>query len=87
MTRVLTRGLLRDCVDLPVLAEELRQALMGYDGDTGVAHRLRSQPHPSVTAMVLAPGLAPGVPAYTVEVHAKNPDRRPAVTGVIACTT
>ena len=82
-TRVLTRGQLRDCVDLPVLAEELRQALTGYDEDAGVAHRLRSRPHPSVTAMVLAPGLAPGVPAYTVKVHAKNPDRRPAITGVI----
>jgi hypothetical protein len=41
-TRVLTRGQLRDCVDLPVLTEELRQALIGYDEDAGVAHRLRS---------------------------------------------
>jgi len=83
MTRVLTRGQLRDCIDLPVLADELRRAFTGYDDDAAPAHRLRSQPHPSVTAMVLVPGLAPGVPAYTVKVHAKNPDRRPAITGVI----
>jgi hypothetical protein len=28
-TRVLTRGQLRDCLDLPVLTEEPRQALIG----------------------------------------------------------
>ncbi len=33
--------------------------------------------------MVLAPGLAPELPAYTVKVHAKNLGRRPALTGVI----
>ena len=82
MPRVLTRSHLRECVDLAVLADGLRRAFTGHD-DAAVARRLRARPHPSVTTMVLAPGLAPGVPVHTVEVHAKNPDRRSAITGVI----
>jgi ornithine cyclodeaminase/alanine dehydrogenase-like protein (mu-crystallin family) len=34
-------------------------------------------------AMILAPGLTPGVPAYTVKVHAKFPDQQPAINGVL----
>jgi ornithine cyclodeaminase/alanine dehydrogenase-like protein (mu-crystallin family) len=33
--------------------------------------------------MVLLPGTAPGIPAYTVKVHAKNASRQPALVGVI----
>jgi ornithine cyclodeaminase len=69
-------------VDLPVLAAQLRRALVLYQED-GQAQRVRSQPSRLVTSMVLAPGTAPGVPAYTVKVHAKNPRRRPALTGVM----
>ena len=62
MTRGLTRGQLRQCVDLAVLAGELRRAFAGHD-DAAVAHRLRARPHPSVTAMVLAPVHSPvGLP-------------------------
>jgi ornithine cyclodeaminase len=45
--------------------------------------RVRVPVTPDVTAMILLPGLAPGIPAYTVKVHAKNPSRTPAITGVI----
>jgi ornithine cyclodeaminase/alanine dehydrogenase-like protein (mu-crystallin family) len=34
-------------------------------------------------AMLLAPGLIPGVPAYTVKVHAKFPGADPAIRGVV----
>jgi ornithine cyclodeaminase/alanine dehydrogenase-like protein (mu-crystallin family) len=33
--------------------------------------------------MLLAPGLVPGVPAYSVKVHAKFPERDPAIRGVL----
>ena len=35
------------------------------------------------TATVLFPGTAPGVPAYTVKVHAKFPAQTPAIRGVL----
>jgi ornithine cyclodeaminase/alanine dehydrogenase-like protein (mu-crystallin family) len=34
-------------------------------------------------AMILVPGLIPGIPAYTVKVHAKHPGCDPAIQGVI----
>jgi ornithine cyclodeaminase len=33
--------------------------------------------------MLLAPGLVPGIPAYSVKVHAKFPGENPAISGVI----
>jgi ornithine cyclodeaminase/alanine dehydrogenase-like protein (mu-crystallin family) len=68
-------------IDLPRLADELTAALRAGPPDPG--HRVRAQVTADVTAMILLPGLAPGIPAYTVKVHAKNPNRSPAITGVI----
>ncbi|MGW6931546.1 ornithine cyclodeaminase family protein [Lentzea sp. NPDC054927] len=68
-------------VDLPRLAAELTEALRA--GASGSGRRIRAAVTPDVTAMVLLPGLAPGIPAYTVKVHAKNPNRSPAIAGVI----
>ncbi|MGW4212255.1 ornithine cyclodeaminase family protein [Lentzea sp. NPDC004789] len=68
-------------VDLPRLAEELTVALRAGPAEPG--HRVRVPVTADVTAMILVPGLAPGIPAYTVKVHAKNPNRSPAITGVI----
>ncbi|PWK86142.1 ornithine cyclodeaminase [Lentzea atacamensis] len=77
-------------VDLPRLAVELTEALragsagpVGAAGPAGPGQRVRVPVTPDVTAMILVPGLAPGIPAYTVKVHAKNPNRSPAITGVI----
>lgn len=81
-TLVLTRGELQQAVDSAGLVTELRSAMAGYQ-EGGPGSRVRSEPSRTVTAMVLAPGLAPGIPAYTVKVHAKNLGRRPALTGVI----
>src|SRR5262245_2733638 len=41
----------------------------------------RTPPGPS--GMLLAPGLAPGIPAYSVTVHAKFPAGDPAIRGVL----
>ncbi|MCP2202591.1 ornithine cyclodeaminase [Lentzea flava] len=68
-------------IDLPRLAAELTEALRA--GPAGPGQRVRVPVTEDVTAMVLVPGLAPGIPAYTVKVHAKNPNRSPAITGVI----
>jgi ornithine cyclodeaminase len=35
------------------------------------------------SAMLLAPGLLPGVPAYTVKMHAKFPAQSPAIRGLL----
>ncbi|MFD4671133.1 ornithine cyclodeaminase family protein [Lentzea sp. NPDC058450] len=67
-------------IDLPRLAAELTEALRA-GAEPG--QRVRAAVTPDVTAMVLMPGLSPGIPAYTVKVHAKNPARSPAITGVI----
>lgn len=38
---------------------------------------------PDAAGMVLAPGLIPGVPAYTVKVNAKFPSHPPAIKGLV----
>lgn len=68
-------------IDLPRLAVELTEALRVGSAEPG--RRVRVPVTADVTAMILVPGLAPGIPAYTVKVHAKNPNRSPAITGVI----
>lgn len=68
-------------IDLPRLADELAAALQAPA--VGTPMRVRAEVTADVTAMVLMPGLAPGIPAYTVKVHAKNPSRAIAITGVI----
>lgn len=81
-TVLLSASDLRRSVDLRVLAEEMRAAMGAYTGD-GRVQRVRVRSSDTVTSMILAPGTARGVPVYTVKVNAKNPDRRPAVTGVV----
>lgn len=81
MTLLLSQSQLQEAVDAAELAAELRRALADYREDE-VAHRVGARLG-TLTAMVLVPGLAAGVPAYTVKVHAKNPQRRPAINGVI----
>jgi ornithine cyclodeaminase/alanine dehydrogenase-like protein (mu-crystallin family) len=67
-------------IDLPRLADELTAALRA---PISPGQRVRVPVTADVTAMILVPGLAPDIPAYTVKVHAKNPRRSPAITGVI----
>jgi ornithine cyclodeaminase/alanine dehydrogenase-like protein (mu-crystallin family) len=45
--------------------------------------RARATLHGSGTSLVVFPGLISGVPAYTVKVHAKFPQRVPAIRGVV----
>jgi len=52
-------------------------------GRSVVPQRSRAPVHAAGTAMVLFPGCLPGVPAYSVKVHAKFPGQTPAIQGVI----
>ncbi len=59
----------------------------GFVEASGAAHppqRGRSPlPQSGASTTVLFPGLLPGIPAYTVKVHAKFPDETPALRGLI----
>jgi hypothetical protein len=37
----------------------------------------------NASSMILVPGIVPGIPAYTVKVHAKYPGSNPAIQGII----
>lgn len=47
------------------------------------SHRWRAALPSAGNAMLLAPGLADGIPAYTVKVNAKFPQQSPAIRGTI----
>lgn len=81
-TLLLDRSTVQAVVDIEQLTEQLGSALVGYVG-SGDPQRVRSQLSAELTAMVLMPGLADGVPAYTVKVHAKNPDADEAIRGLM----
>jgi len=69
------------------LLEELRAALIAYDGVPAPRGQRPWSPIPSAakhSVAVVFPGLVPGIPAYTVKINAKLPDARPSVRGLIA---
>lgn len=83
-TLLLTRSAVETVLDPPTLAAALRTAFLAYSADPGLrAARVRSSLPGPGTATVLFPGLVPGIPAYTVKVHAKFPAERPAIRGVL----
>jgi ornithine cyclodeaminase len=66
------------------LVPALRRAFVAYSaGRDETARRVRSALPGPGTVVVLFPGVAPGVPAYTVKIHAKFPDQHPAIRGVL----
>src|SRR5260370_4755819 len=85
-TVLLTRSEVEPLLHLPALLSEIRQAFQAYSLERSIpAQRVRS-PLPGQDAkgaMLLFPGLLPGIPAYTVKVHAKFPSQRPAIKGVL----
>ena len=83
-TLLLTRSETETLLDPITLLAGLRRAFVAYSADSaGRAHRVRSQLPGPGTATVLFPGTTPGVPAYTVKVHAKFPAQSPAIRGVL----
>ena len=87
-TLILDRAEIKALVSPQEALEPMRNAFRLYSTQRAVpALRVPSPlpaPAPSdAGAMILAPGVVPGTPAYTVKVHAKYPARNPAIQGVI----
>jgi ornithine cyclodeaminase/alanine dehydrogenase-like protein (mu-crystallin family) len=85
LTLLLTRSDIAALVDADTLVEQLRVGFVAYSASpAGRALRVRSPlPGGKGTATVLFPGTHPGLPAYTVKIHAKSPDQVPAIRGVL----
>jgi hypothetical protein len=89
-TLLLTRSELVELLDPPVLSGALRAAFAAYSTKRSVnAMRIpvplpAGQVPPGASGMLLAPGVVPGIPAYSVKVHAKFPGGDPAIRGLLA---
>jgi ornithine cyclodeaminase/alanine dehydrogenase-like protein (mu-crystallin family) len=88
-TLFLTRSQVEQLLSPQALLSELRTAFAAYSmGRTVDALRVpvRLPPHlvpAGASGMVLAPGLVPGIPAYSIKVHAKFPTEQPAIRGIL----
>jgi ornithine cyclodeaminase len=88
-TLVLTRSEVADLLEPKSLLGALRDAFIAYStGRTVEAMRIPlvlpdSGAAAGASGMLLAPGLVPGIPAYSVKVHSKFPGQRPAIRGVL----
>ncbi len=66
------------------LLSEMREAFRAdAENRSAVPQRARAPLHDEGAALVVFPGTLPGIPAYTVKVHAMFPGRSPAVQGVV----
>jgi ornithine cyclodeaminase len=82
-TLLLRRSEVAALLDRRALAPALREAFVAYSAaGTERARRVRAALGRG-TSTVLFPGTVPGVPAYTVKVHAKFPGEEPAIRGVL----
>ena len=88
-TVLLTRSELEHLLSPGALLAALRRAFAAYSGDR-VIDSMRipvslpaSQVPAGASGMLVAPGLIPGIPAYSVKVHAKFPGSNPAIRGVL----
>jgi ornithine cyclodeaminase/alanine dehydrogenase-like protein (mu-crystallin family) len=88
-TLLLTRSELRGLLDPIALLNALRTAFVAYSTESRVEAMRVPVPLPparvpaGASGMLLAPGLVPGIPAYSVKVHAKFPGGDPAIRGVL----
>ena len=83
-TLLLTRSEVIRLVDPTTLVTPMRNAFHDYSVRRVIPGRRFFTPLDGPgDAMILAPGLTPDVPAYTVKVHAKFPDQQPAINGAL----
>jgi ornithine cyclodeaminase len=88
-TLFLTRSEVAGLLEPQSLLAALRDAFVAYSAARTVdAMRIPvplppQEAPPGSSGMLLAPGLVPGIPAYSVKVHAKFPGRSPAIRGVL----
>ena len=85
----ITRSELSELLDPPVLLDALREAFAAYSTERSVEPMRVPVPLPAglvppgASGMLLAPGVVPGIPAYSVKVHAKFPGSDPAIRGLL----
>lgn len=83
-TLLLNRSAVSRNLQALTLLEDMREAFRTDALARTVApQRSRVPLHSEGTALVLFPGSLPGIPAYTVKVHAKFPGQTPAIQGVV----
>ena len=82
MTLLLSRSDLDRVLDIGTCLAALRQGFLAVPPGIA-AQRVRTDLPGPGTATALIPGLAEGVPAYTVKVNAKFPAAQPALRGVV----
>ena len=88
-TLVLTRSDIAQLLSPDAVIIALREAFAAYSTARELESLRVPVPLPAsrvpagASGMLLAPGLVPGIPAYSVKVHAKFPGGDPAIRGVI----
>ena len=83
-TLLLTRSEVEILLDTASAAQALRDGFIAYSKTRADrALRVRSNLPGPGTATVLFPGTLPDLPIYTVKVHSKFPDQKPAIRGVL----
>lgn len=88
-TLVLTRSEIERILVPSALLAALRDAFAAYSTMRTIDSMRIPVPLPKesvpagASGMLLAPGLVPGIPAYSVKVHAKFPGTDPAIRGVL----
>jgi ornithine cyclodeaminase len=86
---VLPRSQIRRLLDPAALLAALREAFVVCSGRIDdIPGRMpinlpQDSTPPSSSGMIVGPGIIPGIPAYSVKVHAKFPAQQPAITGVL----
>ena len=86
-TLILTRSEVKRALSPAALLDALRSGFAAYSTRRSIDAMRIPVPLPQQRAgasgMLLAPGLIPGIPAYSVKVHAKFPGGDPAIRGVL----
>lgn len=89
-TLLLTRSEIAGLLEPRRLLAALREAFVAYSASRAIDAMRVPVPLPvggatpaGASGMLLAPGLVPGIPAYSVKVHAKFPGGDPAIRGVL----
>ncbi len=83
-TLVLTRSEVAALLEPTHLLAAIKQGFISALDASVAPQRARSAlPQNGTTATVLFPGLLPGIPAYSVKVHAKFPGQTPAIRGLV----
>ncbi len=82
VTLLLSRSDLEQVLDIKVCLEVLRHGFESAAAGIAPQRARTDLPGPG-TATVLLPGLAEGMPAYSVKVNAKFPQSQPALRGVV----